>query len=138
MLASVGTVIGGLGPWAKFLVFDVGAQNGMQIVPIIAGIVSAGTLFGVLNLGRHITTNGVGPKDPATPGMRGLTWFAVGVGVIPLGIALYCIQSIVAIKPTEVFGADLSPSLGWGLWMMLISSVVLIVTGSIVAKQVPK
>jgi hypothetical protein len=44
----------------------------------------------------------------------------------------------VTSRKVELFGQTVGPQIGWGLWLVLITSVVLTVTAIVVVKQVPK
>ena len=53
MIASVGVVIGSLGPWLTFLAFDRTNTDGDGMLTLGLGVASAVALFTILNLGRN-------------------------------------------------------------------------------------
>jgi hypothetical protein len=128
LIASVAVVIGSLGPWMTFLVFSRGNVDGDGMFTLILGIVSAAALFALFNIGR---------LRPKLGWMVGLAIAAIVAGVISLAVAVIDVFGVINRK-TELFGQTVGPQVGWGLWLVLIASVVLIVTSLIVAVQIPK
>jgi len=131
LVASVGLVIGSLGPWATL--FGV-SRGGMAVntsdavFTLIMGIAASAALFGVLNLGL------VGGK---TKLMKRLSIGAVTAGVLG---AIGGITNILEIstRSTKVYGETVRPEVAWGVWLVLISSAALVATATIVARQVRK
>jgi hypothetical protein len=41
-------------------------------------------------------------------------------------------------RKSEIVGQTVGPQVGWGLWLVLIASLVLVATSIIVAVQIPK
>jgi hypothetical protein len=63
------------------------------------------------------------------------------VGVLAgLGSFVIAVIDVFAVtnRKTELFGQTVGPQVGWGLWLVLIASLVLIATSIIVATQIPK
>jgi len=128
MIASVGLVIGSLGPWMTFLVFDRTDTDGDGAITLMLGLVSAVALFVVFNLGRSQTKTGL---------MKRLSRLVVGAGVLAFVIGVADAHEVTSRK-VELFGQTVGPQIGWGLWLVLITSVVLTVTAGVVVRQVSK
>jgi hypothetical protein len=128
MVASVGLVIGSLGPWLTFLVFDRTATDGDGMITLALGVISAAALFVVWNLGR---------AGGQVGWMQGLASTAVVAAAIVLVIGVIDAFEV-SSRTVEFFGRTVGPQIGWGLWLVLITSVVLAVTAGIVAWQAPR
>ena len=128
MVASVGIVIGSLGPWLTFLVFDRTATDGDGAITLVLGIIATAALFVVLNLGWSRTNTGR---------MVGLSWVAITVSVVTFLIGVADAVQVTSRK-VDLFGRTVGPQIGWGLWLVLIMSLVLIVTAGVVANQASK
>jgi uncharacterized metal-binding protein len=128
LIASVGIVIGSLGPWLTFLMIDRNATDGDGIFTLVMGLIAAATLFVVLNLGRSRTKTNVMRRLGRSAALMGIFAFVTGVGD----------AHEVLSRHVELFGTTIGAQIGWGLWLVLISSLVLIVTAIIVVKQVQK
>jgi hypothetical protein len=63
-------------------------------------------------------------------------------GGVQAGLGFFVIAVIdvfgVTHRKTELFGQTIGPQVGWGLWLVLIASLVLIATSIVVAVQIPK
>jgi hypothetical protein len=126
MVASVGIVIGSLGPWLTFLVFNRTAADGDGAITLVLGIVALVVLFAIFNLGRNRKKTGIAALG-CVAALAGLGAFVVGV-----------VDAVeVTSRRVELFGRTVGAQIGWGLWLVLISSLVLTVTAIIVVKQVP-
>jgi hypothetical protein len=128
IIASVGVVIGSLGPWLTFLAFERANTDGDGKITLTAGLVSAAALFVVFTLGRSGTQ---------IARMRKLGRVSVAAGVLAFVIGAFDAREVLS-RRVELFGASISPQIGWGLWLVLIGSLVLIVTATVVIKQIPK
>jgi hypothetical protein len=128
IVASLGVVIGSLGPWMTFLVFSRSNVDGDGMFTLVLGIVAAAALFALFNVGR---------LRPDSGWMVPLACAGVVAGVICVAIAVIDVFGVVNRK-TELFGQTVGPQVGWGLWLVLIGSLVLIATSLIVAVQIPK
>jgi hypothetical protein len=95
LIASVGIVVGSIGPWMVFLAFT---RNAMGTVtapsPLIPGIIAGAALFAVLNLGRTRVNAGW---------MIGLTCLACLAGLVSLITTVADIYEVTSRK-TELFG----------------------------------
>jgi len=98
------------------------------IFTLILGISAAVALFGVLNLGF------MGGKPKL---MMYLSIGAATAGVVGAGIGTLDIIDVFS-RSAEFFRETVRPDVGWGLWLVLISSVTLIATAIIVAVQTGK
>ena len=122
MVASVGVVVGSVGPWAT--VAELLTKNGAWLhgtITLVLGAVAGITSFVVLNRARA----GVSPRS-----LLVLTWVAPVAGLICLVIAVIDIH--------QVATAGEQVQIGWGLWMVAICSAALCVTAAVVAMQVGK
>jgi hypothetical protein len=128
MLAGVGVVVGSIGPWITFLAMSRNAVDGDGTITLVVGIVSAAALFVLLNLGRGRVHAGW---------MAGLGCVAIVGGLIAFIVAVADAIEVNSHK-TELFGHTIGAQIGWGLWMVLISSLALVVTSTVVVRQIPK
>jgi hypothetical protein len=128
MVAAVGVVVGSIGPWVTFLALSVGGVGRDGTITLILGIVAGGALFAVLNLGRSRGSVGW---------MVGLSAVAAVAGLVTVVTAVVDIYGVMSQK-TELFGRTIGADVGWGLWLVLITALVLVATSIIVAVQVPK
>jgi hypothetical protein len=128
LVASAGIVIGSLGPWMTFLVFDRTNTDGDGKYTLVLGIIATMALFIVLNLGR---------SQPAkTERMVGLSVLAMlaGAGCLLIGV-VDAGEVTSPSRQVELFGRTVGPQIGWGLWMVLISSIALLLTAFVVGVQ---
>ena len=122
MVASVGVVVGSVGPWATlaaFLTANGGWLHGT--ITLVLGAVSGVTSFTLLNRGCA----GVDPRP-----LLVLAWVAPIAGLICLVIAVIDIHRVTT--------AGELVQIGWGLWMVAICSAALCITAAVVAMQVGK
>lgn len=127
--ASVGVIVGSIGPWASVLAFTKSAIGADGTYTLVFGAVSGIALFTLLNLGR------------LNAGLRWLTriaWSVSVVGLLCLLIAITDIADILSAPKTDIFGVTIGVQVEWGLWMVAISSAALFVTATVVAVQVGK
>ncbi len=129
MAASVGVIVGSIGPWASVLAFTKNAMGGDGTITLILGIACGIALFTVLNLGRT---------------SDGLRWAAPIAGVVSVAglaclvVAIIDIVHILSAPTTDIFGVTIGVQVEWGLWMVAISSAALFVTAWVIAVQVRK
>ncbi len=123
--ASVGVVVGSIGPWTSILAFTENAIGADGTYTLVFGAASGIALFTLLNLGR------------ANAGLRWLAPIAWSVAVLGLLCLLIAITDIADVlsAPTTDFGVTIRAQVEWGLWMVAISSAALLVTASVVAVQ---
>ncbi len=127
--ASVGVIVGSIGPWASVLAFTKNAVEGDGTLTLILGIASGVALFTLLNLGR------------TRVGLRWLARIAMGVslaGLLCLVTAINDISNVLSAPTTDLFGVTIRVQVEWGLWMVAISSAALFVTAWVVAVQLRK
>ena len=111
--ATVGVIVGSIGPWASVLAFTKNAMEGDGTITLILGAASGIALFTLLNLGRKGT------------GLRWLPRIAWGVavaGLLCLVIAIIDIADIRSRSMPDVFGVTIRLQVEWGLWMVAICS----------------
>ncbi|WP_083584003.1 DUF2510 domain-containing protein [Rhodococcus zopfii] len=120
LVASVGIVIGSIGPWVTFMAFSKNGLDGDGAVTLALGIISAIALFSILGRGG---VSRIGDR-----------WIGVVAGVICVVISIVDIIHVTSIT-TEMFNRTVGAQVGWGLWLTGLSSAVLCVTGLTVAKQ---
>ncbi|RVW00837.1 hypothetical protein EF834_15665 [Rhodococcus spongiicola] len=120
LVATVGVMIGSVGPWVTIFGFSANGTEGDGVITLILGAAAAAAL-GVL-LARN------------APPRFGIQWTGTAVGVIGLAIAIYDMVNV-SSEQEEFFGQMIGPSIGWGLWLLLLSSIALCVTATIAAIQ---
>jgi len=126
LVASAGIVIGSLGPWLTFLVFDRSNTDGDGKYTLVAGNLATAALFVVAILGRS--------RPVKTERMARLCRVPIVVGVLTFVVGAIDAHEVLS-RHVEMFGQTLGPQIGWGLWMVLVMSVVLVVTAGVVANQ---
>jgi hypothetical protein len=126
LVASAGIVIGSLGPWLTFLVFDRSNTDRDGKYTLVAGILATAALFVVGILGRS--------RPVKTERMARLCRVPIVMGVLTFVVGAIDAHEVLS-RHVELFGQTLGPQIGWGLWMVLIMSVVLVVTASVLARQ---
>jgi len=131
LVASVGIIVGSIGPWLHLLMVNsingLGV-NGWTLVTLILGALSGIALFTQLNWGR--TTFSLRWAVP-------MAWAVLVAGVGCLAIAVVFIVRIFGAS-NDLFGTTIAVQVDWGLWMVAISSAVLCVTSAVVAVQIGK
>jgi hypothetical protein len=85
-------------------------------------------LFALFNIGRSRPESGWMVALACAGVLAGLGSFVIGV------IDVFGVMN----RKTELFGQTIGPQVGWGLWLVLIASLVLIATSIVVAVQIPK
>jgi hypothetical protein len=91
-------------------------------------ILSGAALFALFNIGRG---------RPESGWMVALACVGVLAGLGSFVIAVIDVFGVTNRK-TELFGQTIGPQVGWGLWLVLIASLVLIATSIVVAVKIPK
>jgi len=130
MLGALGVVVGSLGPWGVLGPFgdSAAATGGDGTLTLGLGLAAACCLFANLN-GVRIGARGFWvPALGLIAGALGLLAFIFAV------VDVYQISS----RKTEVFGMVVGFEVGWGLWLVLISALVLAFTAVIAAFQASK
>lgn len=122
LAASVGIIIGSIGPWASFMAFTKNGTEGDGIITLILGVVAVIALFVLFSRGSG--------------GLSALRWVGPVVSVVCLGIAIYDIMNV-SSHTAKFFGETIGIQIGWGLWLVAISSVILFLTSTTVAKKSP-
>jgi hypothetical protein len=123
LLACFGIIVGSLGPWVTFLNFSKSGVDGDGVLTLVLGAVAAIALFTILSRGGK-----------AKFGDR---WVAPAVGAIAVVIGIIDAMNVSDAEAT-VFRTTVSPSIGWGLWVVLLSGAALCVTSSTVTQIVGK
>lgn len=123
LLACVGIVVGSLGPWASFLNFSKAGIDGDGMLTMILGVIAAVALFSILSRGGK-----------AKFGDR---WVAPALGAITLVIAIVDAANL-SNQETTFLRSTIGPSIGWGLWVVLLCGAALCVTSFTVARAVTK
>jgi hypothetical protein len=59
-------------------------------------------------------------------------------GLIAFATAAYDAYAVNSRAKAEFFGTTIGAQIGWGLWMVLIASLALVVTSTVVVRQIPK
>ncbi len=129
LMSGVGLVVGSIGPWMSF--FEIsrgGLDGGNGIFTLALGIAATAALFAVLILGL----SGGKPQW-----MMHLSIAAATCGILSLVVAIYAIFDT-SSRAVELVGKTARAEVGWGLWLVLISSVALIAYATFVALQARK
>jgi hypothetical protein len=130
IVASVGIIIGSIGTWLSIL--GLAALGGMDVpdswglVTLILGGVCGVALFTQLNWGRTSFS-----LRWAVP----IAWAVLVAGVGCLAVALVHIATVNSFSEV-VFGTTHVAQVGWGLWLVAVSSAILCVTVAVVAVQI--
>ncbi len=127
--ASVGVIVGSIGPWASVSAFTESAIGPDGIYTLVLGAACGIALFTLSNLGR------------SHGGLRWLVpiaWSVSVVGLLCLLIAITDIADVLSVPTTDICGAIIRVQVEWGLWTVAISSAALFVTATVVAIQVRK
>jgi hypothetical protein len=130
IVASVGIIIGSIGTWLSIL--GLAALGGMDVpdswglVTLILGGVCGVALFTQLNWGRTSFS-----LRWAVP----IAWAVLVAGVGCLAVALVHIATVNSFSKV-VFGTTHVAQVGWGLWLVAVSSAILCVTVAVVAVQI--
>jgi len=120
LVASAGIIIGSLGPWANFFAFTKNGTEGDGIITLVLGAVATALLF--VRFSREGNTKAA------------LRWIAPAMGVICLVMAIYDLFEVSSITG-EFFGETVGVQIGWGLWLLLLSSAVLCLTSSSISRR---
>jgi hypothetical protein len=127
--ASAGVVIGSTGPWATVILFTI---NGLDtswwgVTTLTAGALAASSLVLLLFWSR--TT--FAPRWSVPP-----AWLATVLGVCCFSMSLPFLIRLLTSPRTDFFGLKIGPGVGWGLWLLTVSSAVLAVAAAAVATHV--
>lgn len=130
IVAAIGIVGGSIGTWASVVgEFPLGGMDipgNWGVITLILGAICAIASFAQLNWGRTGSS-----LHLAVP----LSWAVVVLAVSSLAIALAKIATVNSFSKI-VFNTTHVAQVGWGLWLVAISSGVLCITAVIVAIQV--
>jgi hypothetical protein len=117
VLAGALTIVGAVGPWATGVVLRGGSAAGTDANRGVTVSVAAGIALLLLLLA----------------GLKNLRWaamLAAVAGLISFGLTVW---SFAAINKFANADARLSIGRGWGIWLSLIGSIVLVVTAFLAA-----
>lgn len=123
LVASIGICIGSLGPWMTFLAISRAGVDGDGVITLILGAISSVGLFTL------ISRNGR-PK-------YGDRWAGPVVGALCLIVSIPSAVEV-ADRTTEIMGETVGPSIGWGLWLVIVAAGVLCLASFDVAQQIGK
>ncbi|MBY6384764.1 hypothetical protein HG717_12720 [Rhodococcus erythropolis] len=119
--ACAGIVAGSLGPWTSSSALD---HSGTDECGVITLVLALGAVTALITLMvRDVTPE---MKNHCTGPLVGIAVLIVAVGNA---------ASIVR-RSTEVAGHTAGPSIGWGLWVVIASAVILCITSSTVAHMI--
>ena len=127
--ASVGVMVGSVGPWATAMIFTV---NGLDagnwgVMGLTVGAVSCVALLTVL----------FWPRTPFSPRWAvSVAWAVAVAGVACVSSALPMLIRIMTSPKGKFFGVPIGPGVGWGLWLLAFSSAVMCIAVTIVATQI--
>ncbi|TSD47280.1 hypothetical protein FFI94_014690 [Rhodococcus sp. KBS0724] len=117
-LSCAGIIIGSIGPWTSFLASERTGISECGVITLVLGIGAAFALTPLLWRGvtPEVKNHYIGPL------------VGIAVLIVAVGNAACILQ-----RGTEIAGRIIGPSVGWGLWLVMISGMVLSVTSSTVA-----
>ncbi len=124
--ASVGVIVGSIGPWASVQAFTNNAIGADGTYTLVFGTACGIALFTLLNLGR---------LNAGRRWLAPIAWSVSVVGLLCLLIAITDIAEILSPPTTDLSGVTTRVQVEWGLWLVAISSAALFVTASVVAVQ---
>ena len=119
--ACVGIIVGSLGPWMTFFKFSKAGVDESGVITIILALCAGVALVTLLSRG-------------VTPDVKN-HWIGPLVGIAVVLIAGANAASILQ-RTTDILGTTIGPSVGWGLWLVVISGIVLVITSSTVAQLI--
>ncbi|MDI9894970.1 hypothetical protein QM797_09550 [Rhodococcus sp. IEGM 1381] len=120
LAASIAIVIGSLGPWVTIFAFSQNGTEGDGAITVALGGLAA--LLSVVVIVR---------EGRALLGDRYITpLLALVVSII----ALYDVANVGNTKG-NFMGAQIGPSVGWGLWLVLIGGLTLLAASILVAAK---
>jgi len=124
LVAAGGIVVGSIGPWITVLGIDRSNTDGDGILTLMLGAAAAAMLFAVLNLG----------EDRVRLKAR-LCTVCIPLGAVSFLVAVTDMGEVTS-RHVELFGTTITAQPGWGLWLVLLMSVVLVVTALITTRQI--
>lgn len=123
LIACLGIIVGSLGPWATLFNFSKAGVDGDGVLTLILAVVATVALFTILSRGGRTKF--------------GDRWIAPIVAAITVAIGIVDAMNLTSLE-TTVMRTTVSPSVGWGLWVVLLSGAALCVTSFTVAQIVGK
>lgn len=120
LIASIGVIVGSIGPWATFMAFTKNGIEGDGAFTLVAGALAAMALFKMLT--SHGKANFV------------IRWASAVAGAVCIIITIVSMSDVASLS-SEFLGNTVGAQVGWGLWLVLLSSVVLCFNATTVAKQ---
>lgn len=131
IVSCVCVVIGSIGPWATILLFTI---NGLDtswwgVTTLTAGVLAASALTMLLLWSR--TT--IVPRWSVP-----VAWLAAILGVCCVSMSLPFLIRVLTAPRTQFFGLTIGPGVGWGLWLLTVSSLVLAVSAVAVALEISR
>ncbi len=124
--ASLGVIVGSIGPWASVLAFTKNPIGVDGTYTLVFGAASGIALFTLLILGR---------SNAGRRWLAPIAWSVSALGLLCLLIAITDIADVLSAPTNDFFGVTVRVQVEWGLWMVAISSAALFVTASVVAVQ---
>jgi len=128
--ASLGIIVGSIGPWLQVFVISA---NGLDIDGWGNATLTLGAVSGIALISQWDSVRTTSSIRWAVP----VAWGVFIAGVASLAVAVINIIRFMS-TPTEVFGAIFGVQVGWGLWLVALSSLVLSLAAAIVAVKVGK
>ena len=131
MAASVGVVIGSLGPWFTVMVFTV---NGLDAGIAGKTTLILGLLCGIALVVEYFWDRTKLDRRWGVP----ITWAIAVTGSACLAYSVPFLIKILTIPTQHVMGIPIGAGVGWGLWLLTLSSAALCVTATVVATHIAK
>jgi serine/threonine-protein kinase len=129
--ACVGVLIACTGPWVSFTVFSLGGLEASNWGKVGIGIAAvSATLLTIVLLGPRFQ---LGAQAAVI-----LAWVVfVGAGAC-VGFAVPYIVRVLTLPKADFFGLKMGAQVGWGLWLLAVSAVVLAIAAASAAQQLSR
>ena len=129
--ACLGILIGCTGAWVVAAVFSIGGLDASAWgrIGVAASALSAVALAVILAARRIRLTSRAAVI---------LAWIVFVVGVCFAAFSLPSVVRVLTLPTADLFGVKLGVQVGWGLWLLAVSSVALAITASLAAQQISR
>lgn len=123
IVAAFGVMVGSAGPWFSILILTI---SGLDVPRVGMSALTLGALCAAASL-----TELYWARTHFDPKWRvPLAWAVVVAAVACLTFSLPLLVRIISIPTTDFFGVRIGPGVGWGLWLLVVSSAALCATAS--------
>lgn len=127
--AGGGVVLGGLGPWISLLSVT---RTGLDIQPWGVAAVALGALSVTAMMALQLRSRTRLSRRWALP----IAWLVVASAVACATFSAMAVLKILTSPKMQLLGAEVGPTLGWGLGLLLVSSIALLSTAAEVTTRI--